>query len=198
MTWCSCTMRRLRSAARRSHAAVVRHLCTTSSVNTYAQGAGLYTVEVLYCEIHPKETHGDTGRECQGYEVLRTHLPPHRCSSAQAPLQGSRGTNIGSGAANKAGARAWTRSVATRHGGSKEITLPRASHREWTEPVQPTQALLSGRAAQRPVAAWKPCAGPRGTSRTPVCCEGLKGRPAPASAPPLTDLPSALPTTVRV
>lgn len=129
MTGCSSTMRRLRSAARSSHAAVVLHLCTTSSVNTYVQGADLYTVAVLYRKARAKETHGDTGRECQGYEVSCTHLPPRRCSSAQAPVQGSGGTDIGSGAASKAGACAWTRWLAAQHGGSKEIALPRASWR---------------------------------------------------------------------
>lgn len=32
----------------------------------------LYTEEVLYREVRGEDTHGDTGRECQGYEVLRT------------------------------------------------------------------------------------------------------------------------------
>lgn len=150
MTWCSSTMRRLRSAARSSHAAVVLHLRTTSSVNTYVQGADLYTVAVLYQKTREKETHGDTGRECQGYEVSCTRLLPRRCSSAQAPLQGSRGTNIGSGAASKAGARAWTRWLATQHGGSKEIAPPRASWRvDKTRRADATTPIRKSRTAAR-------------------------------------------------
>lgn len=155
MTWCSSTMRRLRSAARSSHAAVVLHLCTTSSVNTYVQGADLYTVAVLYRKARAKETHGDTGRECQGYEVSCTHLPPRRCSSAQAPVQGSGGTDIGSGAASKAGACAWTRWLAAQQVAARK-SPSLARHGGWTKPVEPTQPLLSGRAAPRSVAAWQP------------------------------------------